>query len=74
MRTYAIFSYSNLDGTFTEGCGDRSVILLDGRLSRENQKHIAAVECGRRGFDGYQIFRGRSLLDIQPVTDVIRPC
>jgi len=43
---------------YAEGVGDRSVIILDGRMSTYNQHFIALQECRKRGYDGYRIARG----------------
>lgn len=36
-------------------CGDRSVIILDGRNSREHQIAIARQECAKRGYVGFTL-------------------
>ena len=43
---------------YVEGVGDRSVIILDGRMSLYNQKFLALQEARRRGYDGYRVARG----------------
>lgn len=43
-----------------EACGDRSVIILDGRMSRANMGLIAKEECLRRGYLAWSIFRGEA--------------
>jgi len=47
---------------WVEPCGDRAIIRLDGRQSLYNMKWAAVKVCRDRGFDGYQITRGDSLL------------
>jgi hypothetical protein len=49
------------DGTtyYVGGVGDRSVIILDGRMSMYNMHFISLQECRKRGYDGYRIARGR---------------
>ena len=51
---------TNPDGSarYVEGVGDRSVFILDGRMSLYNQKFCALIECRNRGYDGYRIARG----------------
>jgi len=43
------------------GVGDRSVIILDGRMSRHNMVTIARVECKKRGYNGFRIRYGTFL-------------
>lgn len=43
-----------------EACGDRAVIVLDERHSNTTNDIIARKECEKRGYIGYQIFRGES--------------
>lgn len=44
--------------TTIEVCGDRGVLILDGRLSPQNMGIIAARECQKRGFTYWRIFKG----------------
>lgn len=41
-----------------EACGDRSVIILDGRNRVDVHHDIAASECRKRGYIAYQIHSG----------------
>ena len=41
-----------------EACGDRAVIVLDGRVSPKSNGEIAAKECEKRGYKAWAIFRG----------------
>jgi hypothetical protein len=41
-----------------EACGDRSVIIIDGRLSKFNQMAIATGECSKRGYIAWRLFSG----------------
>lgn len=43
-----------------EACGDRSVIILDGRNSSATWHEIAARECAKRGYIGWRLFRGET--------------
>lgn len=43
-----------------EATGDRSIVILDGRLCRTNQDMIARQECKRRGFIGYSLHKGET--------------
>lgn len=41
-----------------EACGDRSVVILDGRCSKERMGRIAKYECEKRGYIAWRIFMG----------------
>jgi len=41
-----------------EACGDRSVIILDGREHLQTIIEFSRVECARRGFVAFALFRG----------------
>lgn len=43
-----------------EACGDRSVIILDGRHSLADNKQLTAEWCEKRGYIGYAIHKGES--------------
>ena len=60
MKYFAqFFQHSALDkNKIIEACGDRSVIILDGRISKETMGAIAAKECSKRGYVAWQIHRG----------------
>lgn len=60
-------------GLWQQGCGDRSVVRLDGRLSLFNMIKVARAEAHHRGFDGFQITRGDNLLDTLPLNEMITP-
>lgn len=47
MKHYATFFYRNEAGGYSEACGDRSVLRLDGRWRLETMKQHAN-EWGRR--------------------------
>ena len=53
-------------------CGDRAIIQIDSRLSHDNIKTIAENECKKRGFVGYKILTGKSLLECTAKTFIIR--
>jgi hypothetical protein len=56
---YAEFYHRTSTG-FQAACGDRSVIILDGRTSKAAQGAIAAAECRKRGYAAWRIFKGES--------------
>jgi hypothetical protein len=60
MKYFAqFFQHSAIDNTkIIEACGDRSVIILDGRISKETMRELAAKECSKRGYVAWQIHRG----------------
>lgn len=43
-----------------EACGDRSVVILDGRCSKQWMGETAAQECKRRGYVAWRVFKGES--------------
>lgn len=43
-----------------EVCGDRGVVIIDGRLSASNIKEIARRECVKRGFISWKLFKGEN--------------
>lgn len=75
MRYIQYFTKSAMDDTkLVETCGNRGVIIIDGRwrISRAIEE---AIECNgkRRPFyEGFQIFEGESLLRSKPVTDILK--
>lgn len=52
--------------------GDRATIRIDSRLSPDNIKTIAENECKKRGFVGYKILKGNSLLECTAKTFIVR--
>ena len=80
MKTYVQFfamSTGYIAGTIplqfekpvvTEATGDHAVIQVDGRLKERNIVEIALKECKERGFVGYMVLKGNTLLDAKPVS------
>jgi hypothetical protein len=58
------FNRRGLD--YAEACGDRSVIILDGRSRHATHLQVGAAECRKRGYDAFQVYRGASLLRSSP--------
>jgi hypothetical protein len=54
-----------------EACGDRAVIILDGRESNRSHTAIAREECEKRGYLAYQLYKGDSFTRSTPYTAVI---
>jgi hypothetical protein len=50
-------------------CGDRAVIILDGRNDVGTWHNIAASECKKRGYMGYRIMKGQNFTTAKPITD-----
>jgi hypothetical protein len=47
-------------GSPIEATGDRSVVVLDGRESLGAQMTFSRAECAKRGYIGFQLFKGDS--------------
>lgn len=52
--------WNNYKSEPIEACGDRSVIILDGRNSSDTHHKLAQIECIKRGYIGYTLHRGDS--------------
>lgn len=50
--------------------GDRGVVVLDARNSRETHKRIAAAECKKRGYVAWQLFAGETFTRSRPLSQV----
>ena len=57
-----------ITGETIEACGDRAVIILDGRCSHKWMGDIAALECKHRGYVAWRIFKGESFTRSAPVS------
>jgi len=64
MKHYIEFLEINSRGNLWKPCGDRGVMIIDGRLSQENAHAIASEEMLKRGFVDYSITKADSLRDI----------
>jgi len=69
MKIFAEF-YNSTPYGLRPACGDRSVIILDGRLKPKSLFAISAFECERRGYAGYQIMRGESFTRARPISSL----
>lgn len=67
---YAQFYEYNLAGKLDEAIGERSVVVMDARLSSANIGAIAASECEKRKFAAWRIFRGDSFTRSAPVSQL----
>lgn len=57
---YAQFYHYGTTGELIEACGDRSVVVIDGRLNSATMGRIAAEECKKRGYVAWAMFAGES--------------
>ena len=62
---------SAISEKLVEACGDRAVIILDGRQCMGVMKDLSLYWGRKRGYLAYQIHRGESFTRSQPITDVI---
>lgn len=51
-----------------EACGDRGVIILDGRMSRKNMLAESERICRQRRYLAYRIYHGETFTRSQPIT------
>ena len=51
-----------------KACGDRGVVRVDGRISRDRVAAIARRTAIERGYVGYQVLEGDSFLSAKPVS------
>ena len=73
MKKYIqFFQKSAISENLIEGCGDRSVIRLDGRESLNKVHSFAKEECAKRGYLAYQFIGGESLLSTNPLSEIVR--
>ena len=53
-------NYGQSDLSPIEACGDRAVIILDGRNGHSDRVAIAARECAKRGYIGFSLHMGET--------------
>jgi len=53
-------NYGQADLSPTEACGDRAVIILDGRSKPQTHVEIARIECAKRGYIGFTLHMGET--------------
>ena len=53
-------NYGQPDLSPIEACGDRSVIILDGRENPMSHVTIARTECVKRGYVGFTLHMGKT--------------
>lgn len=73
MYFATFFQLSAVDaGKLIEACGDRAVIILDGRQHGAAHHQIAAEECRRRGYKAYRLHRGESFTRVSQSSALYR--
>ena len=67
------FDRGGITGDLREACGDRSIVILDGRNSMSTWKDDAVKFNGFRRpvYAAYQLYKGRNVNDSKPITDII---
>ena len=68
---YAQFFQVNLAGATSDACGDRSVVILDGRCRRTWMEATAAEECRKRGYVAWQLCKGDTFTRSAPISKII---
>ena len=68
--TYVQFYHYIANGSLMEASGDRSVVILDGRCSKQWMGDISASECKHRGYDAWCLFKGESFTRSAPISQV----
>lgn len=62
---FAEFYQRDLSGLISEACGDRSVLILDGRESADKH-HAHAIDWAKRHkFIGYKLCKGESFTRVE---------
>lgn len=61
--------WNNHESKPIEACGDRAVIILDGRQCVGTMHDLAKHACKVRGYVGYTIHTGESFTRSTPITD-----
>ena len=72
MRFVQYFELNN--GKLVEACGDRAIVIIDGRY-RISRCHEEAREMNgfrRPHYDAYQILEGKALNQAKPVTSIFK--
>jgi len=64
------FHKSAISNDLIEACGDRSVIILDGRSPKQHRGE-AGAECMSRGYKAWQLMRGPRFTDSQPISEIV---
>lgn len=66
------FNKSAIDPTqIIEACGDRSVVILDGRVRQDTRESIAHEVGVQRKFVAYQMYKGDSFTRSRPTGPIV---
>lgn len=69
--TFAEFYHRGLiTGSPIAACGDRSVVILDGRNSADTHAAVARAECLKRGYIGFTLNRGETFTRSRKIRDL----
>ena len=68
MLYVQFFQKSAISNDVIEACGDRSVIVYDARSPVSSHEADAKVECAKRGYVGFQFFKGETFTRSAPVS------
>jgi hypothetical protein len=71
MHYVQFFQRSATSDALIEACGDRGVIILDGRCSRDWMNSTASDECVRRGYLAWQLYKGETFTRSAPIGPVV---
>lgn len=61
---------SAISNQLIEACGDRAVIVLDGRNTMSGRIALAKDECAKRGYLGYVLHCGDTFTRSKPITSL----
>ena len=73
MRYIQFYQWGALSGLLIPACGDRSVIILDGRERLETGHKTAIIEGQKRGYPGFNIWEGESFTRSKPRYELVYP-
>ena len=64
------YEKGHVSGDLIEACGDRSVIIIDGRESMETMCAFSKEHAKKRGFKAFRIMRGESFTRSSPFANM----
>ena len=72
MKTWIQFHHKSAIGDeLIPACGDRAVIILDGRVRSDTHHAIAEEECRKRGYKAYQLHKSERFRD-SPISPLVK--
>lgn len=66
MRYIQFYTWGAVSKRLIPACGDRAVIIVDGREHLSKAHAIALEEGQKRGYPGFNIWEGESLIRSRP--------